>query len=323
MSARDWADALQQRRTIVGFPFGVVKKYGDDQGSRHAALMTYYGFLSLFPLLLLVVVIVSRVLSGDPELRQSIIDAIVPVDFRATVDAAVISLPDGGVPLAIGLVALLFSGLGIVYSGYDTLNHVAAVPHRRRIPLVTRYLRIVAMLLLLIVGTAGIGMGSVAAGALQDVPGVSRVAAFASTTALTFLLLWLATMLLLPHRGRLVIVWPAALLGAVVVSAVLTFGAAVLPRLIARSGAVYGSFATIVGLFALIFLVSQSLVFAAEIAIVRRRHLWPRGLDGTRPTEADRRALTYQARMQERLLVERITATFDAPVPERDRGSGS
>jgi uncharacterized BrkB/YihY/UPF0761 family membrane protein len=130
-------------------------------------------------------------------------------------------------------------------------------------------------------------------------------------------------MLLLPHRGRLVIVWPAALLGAVVVSAVLTFGAAVLPRLIARSGAVYGSFATIVGLFALIFLVSQSLVFAAEIAIVRRRHLWPRGLDGTRPTEADRRALTYQARMQERLLVERITATFDAPVPERDRGSGS
>ena len=55
---RDWADSLQRRSTVLGFPYAVIKKYGDDEGGRHAALLTYYGFLSVFPLLLLVVVIV-------------------------------------------------------------------------------------------------------------------------------------------------------------------------------------------------------------------------------------------------------------------------
>ena len=48
-----WADRLQREHGVLGFPFAVVKKYGDDAGGRQAALITYYGFLSIFPLLLL------------------------------------------------------------------------------------------------------------------------------------------------------------------------------------------------------------------------------------------------------------------------------
>ena len=48
-----WADRLQRQHGMLGFPYAVVKKYGDDEGGRHAALITYYGFLSIFPLLLL------------------------------------------------------------------------------------------------------------------------------------------------------------------------------------------------------------------------------------------------------------------------------
>ena len=69
-AVRDRADEIQRRHTVLGFPYAVVKKYGDDEGGRHAALLTYYGFLSIFPLLLLVVVIVSTVLQGNAELRQ-------------------------------------------------------------------------------------------------------------------------------------------------------------------------------------------------------------------------------------------------------------
>ena len=71
-------------------------------------------------------------------------------------------------------------------------------------------------------------------------------------------------------------------------------------------------FATIVGLFTLLYLVSQVLVYAGEIAIVRRRRLWPRALDMTKPTTADRRALTYLAREQERTVIERVDTRFDA-----------
>src|SRR5258708_17347271 len=74
-----WADRLQREHGVLGFPYAVVKKYGDDAGGRQAALITYYGFLSIFPLLLLGVAILSRVLADHPDLRQPLIAAIVPL----------------------------------------------------------------------------------------------------------------------------------------------------------------------------------------------------------------------------------------------------
>ena len=47
------ADRLQRKHGALGFPYAVVKKYGDDEGGRQAALITYYGFLRRFPLPLL------------------------------------------------------------------------------------------------------------------------------------------------------------------------------------------------------------------------------------------------------------------------------
>ena len=210
------------------------------------------------------------------------------------------------------LVGLLFAGMGIVFSAYQTLNHLAAVPHRRRLEFVPRYARIIAMLLVLIAGAFGIGAFTLVIGALPDLPGLSRAGAYVGTTAIVFLLLWTATGLLLPQRARFHIVWPAALVGSLAITGLLTFGAVVLPRLVAKSGPVYGSFATIVGLFTLLYLVSQVVVYAAEIAIVRRRRLWPRALDTVNPTDADRRSLLYLAREQERIRVQRINAVFDA-----------
>ena len=313
---RDWADSVQRRHAVFGFPYAVVKKYGDDDGIRLAALLTYYGFLSIFPLLLLVTVVVTALLRDNVELRSQLIDAIVPQQFQDTVTHALASLPTNPVPLTIGVIGLVLSGLGIVFSAYHTLNNIAAVPHRARLEFIPRYVRVVLMLLLLVAGVAGVGVLTVAAGALPNVAGGARVAAFSGTVVIVFLLLWVAPALLLPHRARLGIIWPAALIGSLAITGVLTFGAVVLPRLVAKSGPVYGSFATIVGLFTLIFLVSQVLVFAGEIAIVRRRRLWPRSLDTTKPTRADRGSLRALARVQERIPVERIEARFDAP-PER------
>ena len=311
-AVRDWADATQRRHAVFGFPYAVVKKYGDDEGGRHAALLTYYGFLSIFPLLLLIVVVVTAVVRNDPALRQKLLDAIIPEALQSVVNTDVLSLPTSGIPLVAALVGLLFAGMGIVFSAYQTLNHLAAVPHRKRLEFVPRYARIVAMLLILIAGAFGIGAFTVVAGALPDLPGLSRVAVYLGTTAIVFLLLWSATGLLLPHRARFLIVWPAALVGSLASTGLLTFGAVVLPRLVAKSGPVYGSFATIVGLFTLIYLVSQVVVYAAEIAIVRRRRLWPRALDTLKPPDADRRSLLYLAREQERIRVQRIDAEFDA-----------
>lgn len=48
-----WLDRLQRRNRGVSVAVAVIYKYLDDQGGYLAALITYYGFVSLFPLLLL------------------------------------------------------------------------------------------------------------------------------------------------------------------------------------------------------------------------------------------------------------------------------
>ena len=80
-----------------------------------------------------------------------------------------------------------------------------------------------------------------------------------------------------------------------------------------KAGAVYGSFATVAGMFALAYLVGQALVYAAEVAAVRYARLCPRALDLTRPTAADARALTLLAREQERIPAARVEFHLAAP----------
>src|ERR1700748_2024730 len=145
-----WADRLQRKHGVLGFPYAVVKKYGDDDGGRQAALITYYGFLSIFPLLLLGVAVLSRVLVDHPDLRQRLITAIVPHALRSTVEHSLAALPASTIPFVAGLIGLLFSGTGVVFSAHATLNHVAAIPYRCRAGFVARYVRVLAVLVMLL-----------------------------------------------------------------------------------------------------------------------------------------------------------------------------
>src|SRR5580692_5834807 len=103
-----WADRIQRRHGVLGFPYAVVKKYGDDDGGRQAALITYYGFLSVFPLLLLGVAVLSRVLADHPDLRRRLTAAIVPSALRPTAEHSLATLPTSTIPLVVGLIGLLF-----------------------------------------------------------------------------------------------------------------------------------------------------------------------------------------------------------------------
>jgi membrane protein len=73
----EWLDRLQQRSRVAGFVIAVVYKYADDQGSYLAALITYYAFLSLFPLLLLLTTVLGVVLADHPGLQEQIIDSAI------------------------------------------------------------------------------------------------------------------------------------------------------------------------------------------------------------------------------------------------------
>jgi len=311
-----WADRLQREHSVLGFPYAVVKKYGDDEGGRQAALITYYGFLSIFPLLLLGVAVLSRVLADNPDLRERLIAAIVPEALRSTVEHSLATLPTSAVPFTIGLIGLLFSGTGVVFSAYQTLNNVAAVRYRCRAGFFSRYVRVFVVLVILMLGALAAGTLTVVATALPGQPGVQRAAAVLGTAVVIFAVLLLGAKLLLARHAPVRALWPGAVLGAVAVTAVLNVGAPLLARLVAKAGPVYGSFATVAGMFALLYLVGQALVYSAEVAAVRYARLWPRALDLNRPTAADTRALALLAREQERIPAARIEfhlAELDSP----------
>jgi len=75
MGMAEALDSFQRRHRWAGFPLAVVYKYADDQGNYLAALITYYGFLSLFPLLLLLVTVLGYALHGNAELQQRVLSS--------------------------------------------------------------------------------------------------------------------------------------------------------------------------------------------------------------------------------------------------------
>jgi membrane protein len=321
-----WADRLQRKHGVLGFPYAVIKKYDDDAGGRQAALITYYGFLSIFPLLLLGVAILSRVLADHPDLRQRLVTAIVPEALQSTVEHSLATLPTSTIPFVVGLVGLLFSGTGVVFSAYQTLNHVAGVRYRLRAGFFSRYVRVLVVLATLLLGALATGALTVVATALPGQPGLERAAAVLGSALVVFAVLLLGSKLLLVRSAPFRALWPGAVLGAVTVTVVLNAGPPLLARLVTKAGPVYGSFATVAGMFALLYLVGQALVYAAEVAAVRYARLWPRALDVAHPTAADARALALLAREQERIPTARVElhlTTGDSPPTSSSPASGS
>jgi uncharacterized BrkB/YihY/UPF0761 family membrane protein len=310
-------DNLQRRYAPLAFCHAVVRKYLDDGGAREAALITYYGFLSLFPVLLLGAAVVSRIFVSSPELRQDVVAAIVPPLLQADVADSVVALSRSRAALLAGLIGLAYSGAGVVFSAYLTLNHLAAVPFRHRRGVVTHLLRVFAGLAVILAGTIAAGFLTVATASTPH--GLARTIGLAASCLVSGVVLTVLARLLLDRPAPLRSLWPAALTGSVAVTATLNLGALVLPRLVRGAGLIYGGFATVAGVFTLLYVLSNALVLAAEVAAVRHGRLWPRALGACRPTSADRRALALLIREQDRRRPTRREQDLDHPSDGEDR----
>ena len=101
----DRIDAFQQRHRFPGFIFAVLKKFGDDSAGSLSALITYYAFLSLFPLLLVLVTVLGYVLHGNQDLQRRIIDSALgdfPVIGQQLRDN-ISSVKGNGIGLVVGI----------------------------------------------------------------------------------------------------------------------------------------------------------------------------------------------------------------------------
>src|SRR5947209_5874198 len=125
-------DHRQQNAKGVRFVAAVLKKFGDDQASQLAALISYYGFVSLFPLLLVFVTVLGFVLQGDPDLQKEILAGTLG-QFPLLSDSLKLhSLHGSAAALVIGIIGALLAGLGIMNATQNAMDRIWAVPFKER-----------------------------------------------------------------------------------------------------------------------------------------------------------------------------------------------
>jgi YihY family inner membrane protein len=303
-------DRAQQRNRALAFMLGVVKKYGEDQGGQLAALISYYGFVSMFPLLLVFVTILGFVLQGDSHLREEIVKGTLGQFPLIGDQLRLHSLPGSGVALAVGLVLTLLGGLAITNAAQFAFNRIWGVPFTRRPDFFMsrlRGLRVLAILAVLTIASTVIG-GSLgtAAHRAPEVVGAAIVA-FAFNVALFMTLFKLLTACELHWRQLL----PGVLLAAVLWQLLQYLGGVYIDHELKRTGPLYGTFALVLGLLAWLYLGAQLTLVSAEVNVVLDRRLWPRTLFSAGLLDADKRALRATALAQNRSSDEHIEVRFE------------
>jgi len=306
---------------VIGFPLALLYKFIDDQGVYLAALITYYGFLSLFPLLLLLTSILGFVLQDNDDLRERIIKSTLnqfPILREELANPR--GLQGSTAAVIVGAAIAIYGALGVANSIQNAMNTAWAVPrHRRPNPFKARANSVLLIL------TAGLTVlaTTVLSGIVSspDAYGATLSGSLRITAALSAILLNTIVAVIgfrvataRPLRKRDVL--PGAITAALLWQLLQVFGTAYVANVVKGAGTTYGTFNFVFGLFAWIFLASVSLVFCVELNVVRAKRLYPRALltvftDRVDLTEADKRAYADAAAAQRLKGFERIHVTYD------------
>jgi len=304
------ADALQQRHAPTAFPIGVIKKFSDDNGGSLVASLAYTAFVSVFPLLLILVTALVNV-AGDPSLRSQVIRG-------ATTQFPLIGEQLSGnihalkrataASLVVGLLLLVWGVMKLSQAGLFTMQQVWNVPGPARPGYFPRLGRSAVFLVVLALGV----IISTLLGGLVTyghhaffLRSLAQCLAAVANAGLCYLGFRVLTPPIVRSRELL----PGAVAGGLFWTVLQAFGAFLVHHEL-RTDSVYGIFATVLGLVAWIYLAAQAAVYAAEINVVLARHLWPRTLIQPPLSDADRTSMALQALQNQRRPEQRVEVTF-------------
>ena len=311
-------DAAQRRHRASAFAFGVVKKYGDDNGGTLAASLAHSAFVAVFPLLLVLVTILGRVAASDPSLQNDVLNAAAS-QFPGLLGHKLSGIHalhrSSAIGLVVGLFGLLWGATGLAQAGLFTMEQVWNLPGPARPGYLPRLARSAIFLGVLgsvvIITTLLAGLDTFGHNAVAIVV-LAEVLALAANVGLYFVSFRVLTPKGVPGR--------ALVTGAVVGGVAWTLLQALSTYLVhhyLHSDSVYGAFAIVLGLVAWIYLGVQVTVYAAEVNVVLTRRLWPRSIMQPPLTEADRAAMALQAPQNQRRKEERVRVSFT----DRPRGA--
>ena len=312
------ADRVQQSRPWLAFPVAVYKKFGDDQAGNLAALIAYYGFAALFPLLLVLVTVLDIVLAHNEHLRKQVLSTAfrqIPV-IGPQLENNVHSMTQTGPALAIGLILTFLGARGVAGAAQNAMNTVWGVPLVRRPGFPWSLLRDIGLILVVGIGVIATTLLSGLVGSASVLTGTGAQAGkVAAALILNAGVFWLAFRLATAREIGMRQMLPSAVLTAIVWTILQLLGTYLIGRT-QHSSAVYGVFAVVLGLLAWLYLAAQLTLYAVELNVVAVRRLWPRSLAPPPLTDKDREAYALYAKMEKRRPEQHI----DSHITETPQG---
>jgi YihY family inner membrane protein len=314
------ADTFQQQHAWLAFPVAVWKKFGDDQAGNLAMLVAYLAFVSIFPLMLVLVTMLDIVLRNNPDLQHRLVESTLsqyPVIGQHLSNIS--PMHQSGLPLVVGLVGTFLGALGVANAMQNALNTAWEIPYARRPGFPWSWLR--SMGLIVVIGLGLIGTTVLSTTASEVLSGFgAKVASFVVSLAVSIGLFWVAfrlgTAREIGWRQHL----PGAVLAAVVWQILQAVGGYFISHQLAHASPIYGTFAIVIGLIAWLYLQAQLTLYAVQVSVVRTHRLWPRSIAPPPYTEQDRRAYQLYAQVEKRVEDEEIVVGVGG---EDDRGKTS
>ncbi len=291
-------DAYQQRHSRLGFVVAVFYKAFDDRVPYLAALITYYAFVSLFPLLLLFVSIMGFVLQSDPSLRLSIQNGAVAdlPGIGATLRQNIEGFKGSRLGIGLGFLGLVYGGLGAMQASQYAFNTIYAVARCEQPNPIRSRQRSLGLLLILgsaIVVSTGINLAISNADTVSSQIGTGlTVVGYLADLVINVGLFSAAFRMLTVVDLSWLDVLPGGILSGAMWELLQTFGSRYVVHEVKHGSALYGVFGVVLATIAWIYLIALVVAFSAEINVVWRRRLWPRSLkapftDEMEPTRAD------------------------------------
>ena len=330
-SRTDRFDAYQRKHRWVGFPLAVGYKAFDDRALYLAALVTYYAFVSLFPLILLLISILGYVLESHPELRADVVNSAVGgvPGIGSVLKDNIVGLKGSGLGVAVGFLGLVYGGLGAAQAAQYAFNTMYAVPRNRQPNPIRSRIRSLGLILFLGAMILIISAINFVVSNGNEISSALSFPYYIASYSLGFVIAVALFCTAFRVLTALELAWRDVIVGGVVSGVgwelVQIFGSRVVVHEVNHGRSLYGTFGVVLAVISVIYLLALVVMIAVEVNVVSRQKLYPRSLlspftDHIRPTIGDLLAYRSYAQMGRFKGWQKIDVSFDPPDP--DSGSG-
>lgn len=317
----DRIDAFQQRHPLLGYPIAVIYKFVDDQGIYLAALITYYGFLSLFPLLLLLSSVLGFLLTNQPALQEAILDSAAR---QIPVIGSEIATPQGlegnGIAALIGGAIAIWGSLRASQATGHAMDLAWGIARYARPNPVLARVRSAGLVGLAVVALLGstIVSGVVSSADSFNIELGQWTIVFITLGTITVntIVFTMGMRISTVRDLQFSQVLPGALVAALGWQWLQSIGTSYVGQIARTTSDTYGVFAFVLGLMGWLFAAACILVFSVELNVVRVKRFYPRGLlapftEDSGLTPADRAAYRQVASATRFKQSEQVTVTFE------------